>query len=76
MFQFTGSLTENKEYYLINEQMENKLIITPKTKVLQLIEAYPELEEVLISKVPAFEKLRNPLLKNTEQQNRHGLMKS
>ena len=65
MFQFTGSLRGNKGYYLINEQMENKLIITPKTKVLQLIEAYPELEEFLISKVPAFEKLKNPLLRKT-----------
>ena len=45
--------------------MEDKLIITPKTKVLQLIEAYPELEEVMISQVPAFEKLKNPLLRKT-----------
>jgi len=43
----------------------NKLIITPKTKVLQLIEAYPKLEEVLIKYVPAFKKLRNPLLRRT-----------
>lgn len=43
----------------------NKLIITPKTKVLQLIEAYPELEEVLIKYVPAFEKLKNPMLRKT-----------
>lgn len=45
--------------------MENKLIITPKTKVLQLIEAYPELEEVLVKAVPAFEKLKNPVLRKT-----------
>ncbi|MBC7124395.1 MAG: DUF1858 domain-containing protein [Bacteroidales bacterium] len=44
---------------------ENKLIITPKTKVLQLIEAYPQLEEVLIGYVPAFEKLKNPVLRKT-----------
>lgn len=43
----------------------SKLIITPKTKVLQLIEAYPQLEEVLIAYVPAFEKLKNPLLRKT-----------
>jgi len=43
----------------------NKLIITPKTKVLQLIEVYPELEEVLIKYVPAFEKLKNPMLRKT-----------
>lgn len=45
--------------------MEDKLIITPKTKVLQLIESYPQLEEVLISYIPAFEKLKNPLLRKT-----------
>ncbi len=45
--------------------MENELIITPKTKVLQLIEAYPQLEEVLIGYVPAFVKLKNPILRKT-----------
>ena len=45
--------------------MSEKLIITPKTKVLQLIETYPELEEVLISYVPAFKKLKNPVLRKT-----------
>lgn len=43
----------------------NNLIISPKTKILQLIEAYPQLEDVLISYVPAFEKLKNPVLRNT-----------
>lgn len=42
-----------------------KLTITPKTKVLQLLEAYPQLEEVLIGYVPAFRKLKNPFLRNT-----------
>jgi hypothetical protein len=42
-----------------------KLIITPKTKVLELIEAYPHLEDVLIRYVPAFSKLKNPLLRRT-----------
>jgi uncharacterized protein (DUF2249 family) len=41
------------------------MIITPKTKVLQLIETYPELEDVLINMVPAFEKLKNPVLRKT-----------
>lgn len=41
------------------------LIITPKTKVLELIETYPQLEEVLIGYVPAFEKLKNPILRKT-----------
>lgn len=46
--------------------MENKnLIITPKTKVLELIETYPQLEDVLIGYVPAFNKLKNPLLRRT-----------
>jgi len=43
----------------------NKLIITPKTKVLALIEAYPQLEDVLIEYAPAFEKLKNPVLRKT-----------
>jgi hypothetical protein len=42
-----------------------KLIITPKTKVMELIEAYPHLEDVLIKYVPAFSKLKNPLLRRT-----------
>ncbi len=45
--------------------MSEKLIITPKTKVLQLLENYPELEDYLISIVPAFKKLKNPVLRNT-----------
>jgi len=45
--------------------MENKLIITPKTKVLELIETYPQLEDILIGYVPAFAKLKNPILRKT-----------
>lgn len=45
--------------------MEEKLVITPKSKVLQVIETYPHLEEVLISHVPAFKKLKNPVLRKT-----------
>ena len=45
--------------------MSDNLIITPKTKVLQLIETYPQLEDVLIGFVPAFEKLKNPVLRKT-----------
>lgn len=41
------------------------LLITPKTKVLELISHYPELEDKLIAYVPAFEKLKNPLLRRT-----------
>lgn len=43
----------------------NQLIITPQSKIIQVIEAYPQLEDVLISYVPAFRKLKNPLLRNT-----------
>ena len=41
------------------------MIISPKTKVLQLIETYPQLEDVLIAYVPAFSKLKNPILRKT-----------
>jgi len=44
---------------------KEELIITPKTKVFDIIEAYPELEDILIAYVPAFEKLRNPVLRKT-----------
>lgn len=44
---------------------KNTLVISPKTKVLQLIEAYPQLEDILIEKVPVFSKLKNPVLRNT-----------
>lgn len=44
---------------------KSKLIISPKTKVLQLIEEYPQLEDVLISYVPIFSKLKNPILRKT-----------
>lgn len=44
---------------------QNKIIISPKTKVLALIEAYPQLEDTLIRFVPAFEKLKNPVLRKT-----------
>jgi len=39
--------------------------ITPDTKVAQLLEAYPELEPVLIAAAPAFSKLSNPVLRRT-----------
>ena len=42
-----------------------KPIITPKLKVAELLEAYPDLEQALVECVPAFEKLRNPLLRRT-----------
>ncbi len=42
-----------------------KLIITPKTKILELIEAYPQLENVLVEFAPAFKNLKNPVLRRT-----------
>lgn len=43
----------------------NNLIITPKTKVLELIETYPQLEDILIEIAPAFKRLKNPILRKT-----------
>lgn len=43
----------------------DKLIITPKTKIFDLLEAYPQLEDVLIVAAPPFKKLRNPVLRKT-----------
>ena len=42
-----------------------KLIITPKTKIFDLLEAYPELEETLVAAAPEFKKLKNPVLRKT-----------
>jgi hypothetical protein len=41
------------------------IIISPRTKVGELLDAYPELEPVLMAMSPAFEKLRNPILRKT-----------
>lgn len=41
------------------------LQITPKTKVGKLLDHFPQLEEVLIEMVPAFKKLKNPILRRT-----------
>lgn len=42
-----------------------ELFITPKTKVGELLNAYPELEPVLMDLAPAFKKLKNPILRKT-----------
>ncbi len=39
--------------------------ITPKTRVGDFLDSYPELEEMLIGLSPAFQKLRNPVLRRT-----------
>jgi hypothetical protein len=41
------------------------LIISPKTKVGELLDAYPQLEGILIDLSPAFAKLKNPILRKT-----------
>lgn len=41
------------------------MIITPKTKLMQVLEEYPELEEKLIAYIPAFKELKNPILRKT-----------
>lgn len=43
----------------------DKLIITPKTKIYDLLAQYPELEDMLIEMAPQFDKLRNPVLRKT-----------
>jgi uncharacterized protein (DUF2249 family) len=41
------------------------LIITPRTKVYELLQSYPELEDTLIEMAPVFKKLKNPVLRRT-----------
>ncbi len=41
------------------------LQIEPSTKVAALLDAYPQLEEVLVRMAPPFKKLRNPLLRKS-----------
>ena len=45
--------------------MKKEFIITPKTKIFDIIIKYPEVEDFLIELVPSFEKLKNPILRNT-----------
>lgn len=42
-----------------------QLIITPKTKIFDLLNAYPDLEDTLIKIAPEFKKLKNPVLRKT-----------
>jgi hypothetical protein len=39
--------------------------ITPSTKVADLLDSWPELEEVLVAQAPAFRRLKNPVLRRT-----------
>ncbi len=44
---------------------DGNLLITPQTTVADLLNAFPQLEEVLVEIAPAFNKLRNPVLRKT-----------
>ncbi len=44
---------------------DQPLQIQPSTKVAQLLDAYPELEDVLVRMAPPFKKLRNPILRRS-----------
>jgi len=44
---------------------DEPLQIQPSTRVAQLLDAYPELEEVLIRMAPPFKKLKNPILRKS-----------
>ena len=44
---------------------QEQMTITPDTKVGALLDAYPELEELLIELAPPFAKLRSPILRKT-----------
>ena len=44
---------------------DESLEIRPSTKVAQLLDAYPELEDVLIRMAPPFKKLKNPILRKS-----------
>ena len=41
------------------------LQITPDTKIGELLDAYPQLKEILIELAPVFKKLKNPILRKT-----------
>lgn len=42
-----------------------KPLINPGMKVAELLDHWPELQEVLVAQAPAFQKLRNPILRRT-----------
>lgn len=45
--------------------MSAPLSISPQTRVGELLDAYPHLEDVLIRQAPAFKALKNPVLRRT-----------
>jgi hypothetical protein len=50
---------------VLKSEENQQVMITPETKVGDVLDAYPELEELLIEIAPAFKKLRNPVLRKT-----------
>jgi hypothetical protein len=64
-FWFPECVPQNEKVNTHQKNNMEKLIITPKTKIYDLLEAYPQLEEVLIAAAPEFKKLRNPVLRRT-----------
>lgn len=49
----------------MHSEKTNQLIIAPDTKIYELLEAYPKLENKLIEMAPVFSKLKNPVLRKT-----------
>lgn len=45
--------------------MNEPVMITPETKLSDLLERYPQLDQALLDHSPAFAKLKNPLLRRT-----------
>ena len=45
--------------------MNNRIDITPDTRVGKFLDDYPELEDFLVGLVPEFSKLKNPILRRT-----------
>jgi hypothetical protein len=45
--------------------IDDRMGITPSTKVAALLDCYPQLEDVLIKIAPPFKKLKNPVLRKS-----------
>jgi len=49
----------------MSKEEKSRPAISPELHVAELLDAYPELEEILVGCVPQFRKLKNPVLRNT-----------
>lgn len=45
--------------------MAEPFVITPETRIAALLDQFPDLEKSLVQMAPAFQKLRNPILRKT-----------